>query len=137
MAAGTRQLTCRHPEHDSIQTTVEVEQGETRTVGCYFEQRLSVTNPGPWSNVVLNGENTRQSTPANFQLAPGEYTVRLSLERDPSMQVVRGTYRLTAGFETGKQRTLAQQTFSTSSYTFTVEPGFEPRHYVVSLEVER
>lgn len=135
--AGTRQLTCRHPEHDPIQTTVEVEEGATRTVGCYFEHRLSVTNPGPWSNVVLNGENTRQSTPANFRLAPGEYTVRLSLERDQSMRVVQGTYRLTAGFEGGKQRTLAQRTFSTPSYTFTVEPGFEPRHYVVSLEVER
>jgi serine/threonine protein kinase len=129
--AGRREVVCRHPEYETLRTTVTVAEGESRTVGCYYEQNVKVNTFGPWGNVVVDGENTGVTSPETFQLEPGSHTVSLSIERNESFTVTGGNFVREVNGE-GEE----SGSFSGKSYTFEVEPSFQAITYKVVFKVE-
>ena len=131
---GTRTVACRHPDYGSIETTRTIAAGTVETVSCYFEQPVSVSTTGPWGNVWLNGENTKRRTgtgDSNFRLPPGEHTIGLPIART-GVRTEGGAYRVRQADGRTKQ-----ETFTGTTMTIRVEPGFsEQRHAIVFRVVE-
>ena len=128
---GTHEISCRHPQHGRLDTTLTVTSGVTESVNCYFEQPVSVTAMNGWGNVWVNGENTgkRSGPEGQFRLGPGEHTIGLPLQRDGS-EADGGAYRARAG-----DITVARRRFDGSQVTIRVRPGFREVKHAISFQV--
>lgn len=130
LPAGSHPVVCRHPQHDDLRAEVTLPADQTRTIGCFFEQPVSVNMIGAWGNVVVNGENTRTPAPTTLRLPPGEHTIGLSVKRNAALQVEGGQYRRQVGGETE-----ASGSFSGGTHTIRVEPSLRPVEHAVVFQV--
>jgi predicted Ser/Thr protein kinase len=77
----------------SAETRVQISSGQTAQVVCHSQQQVNVSaaadeGAAPWMVVVLNGENTSRTTPAQLTLGPGRHTITLQRE---GYEVVNGS----------------------------------------------
>lgn len=84
LSAGAYTVRFQHSQFGSIDTTVALRAGEKKYLICYFESYLNVqtlleNENSIWANVVVDGENTGESTPlADYILLPGEHTISVA-----------------------------------------------------------
>lgn len=128
---GEHTVTCRHPDRGSVETTVTVEEGQSETLACYFEQKVSVNTTGAYGRIWLNGTNTGQNTNAAspLSLPPGTHEVEVRRRSIDNFQVNGGVVKIRRG---DKSRT---ENFSGDAYTIQVEPTFEKVEHAIVFNV--
>ena len=128
---GEHTVTCQHPDRGSVETTVTVEEGQSETLTCYFEQKVSVNTTGAYGRIWLNGTNTGQNTNAAspLSLPPGTHEIEVRRRSIDNFQVSGGMVKVKRG---GDSRT---KNFSGSTYTIQVEPTFEKVQHAVVFNV--
>lgn len=75
VTAGSHTLLFAHPQYGSKTITVDVRQGETKRLTCYFETSISVNAQPVYGYIWVDGKNTGVTTPAEYSLAPGKHRV--------------------------------------------------------------
>jgi len=128
---GTHDISCRHPQHGRLDTTLTVASGVTESVNCYFEQPVAVTAMNGWGNVWINGTNTGKRSGPNgqFRLGPGEHTIALPIQRE-GVTADGGVYRARAG-----EITMARRRFDGEQITIRIRPAFREVKHAVSFRV--
>jgi hypothetical protein len=129
---GPQQVSCRHPSHGRIDTTLTVQSGATESITCHFEQEVNVTAMGGWGNIWLNGENTKRRTGTGegaFRLEPGTHTIALPIARSGT-ETTGGAYRMRVG-----EVTVQRRSFDGSEVTIRVRPRFSEATHAVSFQV--
>ncbi len=84
LSPGNHTVRCEAGGH-SAQTSVRVQSGQTTQVTCHVQQQVNISaafedGPASWVAVIVNGENTGQTTPARLTLGPGQHSI--SVQRD-------------------------------------------------------
>ncbi len=125
--AGQQQVTCTHPDHGSIRTTVAVRAGQRRQLQCYFERPVHV-NSDPWGSVWVNSERTNRTTPTEepLYLGPGTHEVQVRIDRQDRI-LSGGAVRITRNGTDERER------FTGYIYTLTIAPSFESVEYAVTF----
>ena len=85
LSAGAHEVSCSHPDYDSIAKQITVIAGQTDTVTCYFEHPLSIVTElehggASFGFVVISGQDSVEQTPVFRSLKPGTYII--GVERD-------------------------------------------------------
>ena len=129
--AGQHTLTCRHPSHGTIDTTVTVRAEQTNAMSCHFARTVNVTTTQSWGSVWVDGEQ-RGQTPAELTLAPGTHDIAVKVRsRSETFSVGGGLVRTERG---GRERT---GSFGGTTYTLEVTPTFEPVKHALVFEITR
>ncbi len=132
MMEGEHTVTCRHQKHGSIEKTVTVSEGETKTLSCYFEQEVTVaTAGGPYGRIWLNRSDTGESTPSTLSLPPGTHRIEVRRKTLDGFAVNGGIAKTERGGESQVNK------FSGRSYQIEVEPGFTKISHRVAFKVEQ
>ena len=128
---GEHTVTCRHSDRGAVETTITVEEGQSETLTCYFEQKVSVNTTGAYGRIWLNGTNTGQNTNAAspLSLPPGEHRIEVRRRSIDNFQVSGGMVKLRRG---DKSQT---KNFSGTAYTIQVEPTFEKVEHAIVFNV--
>lgn len=131
VSVGDHTVTCRHPEHGSVQTTVSVSEGRSKALTCYFEQEVNVNTNDAWGRIWVNGRNTGQNTNANgrLSLSPGTYRIEVRRQSLDQFRVEGGAVKIERGEESRTEK------FSGSSYQLEVEPTFTRVEYAIVFNV--
>jgi eukaryotic-like serine/threonine-protein kinase len=77
---GKHNITFRHPRYGTKTTEVNLKEGQTRSLTCYFEQQVNIQSLNAsgdafWGTVYINNENTGLTTPVDLNLGPGKYDI--------------------------------------------------------------
>jgi hypothetical protein len=128
---GEHTVTCRHSDRGSVETTITVEEGQSETLTCYFEQKVSVNTTGAYGRIWLNGTNTGQNTNAAspLSLPPGKHRIEVRRRSIDNFQVNGGMVKIRRGD--------ASQTkdFTGNAYSIQVEPTFEKVEHAIVFNV--
>lgn len=132
LTAGEHTVTCRHPRHGSVQTTVTVSEGQTESLTCYFEQTVAVTTQGPFGRIWLNGRNTGKNTNASepLSLPPGSHRIEVRRKSLDDFRVNGGAVKIERAGEA------QYENFSGQAYQITVDPSFTKVRYAISFKIE-
>jgi serine/threonine protein kinase len=128
LMAGEHNVTCRHPRHGTVETTVTVSEGQTQTLSCYFEQEVTVTAQGPWGRIWVDRSNTGQDTPSTLSLGPGTHRIEVRRQTLDGFQAKGGVVKT----ERDGDGQISQ--FSGDSYQIEVEPSFVKVKHAVSFK---
>jgi len=132
LTEGEHTVTCRHQQHGSIEKTVTVFEGKTKTLTCYFEREVLIaTTGGPYGRIWKNRSDTRESTPSTLSLPPRTHRIELRRKTLDSFTVNGGNVITERDGETQREE------FSGRSYQIEIEPGFTKISYKIVFEVER
>lgn len=128
---GEHTVTCRHPDRGTTETTVTVAEGQTQTLTCYFEQRVSVNTIGAYGRIWLNGQDTGRNTNAAqpLSLPPGNHRIEVRRRSIQDFQVNGGRVKIERG---GDSET---KSFSGSSYSIEVDPSFRKVQHAIVFNV--
>lgn len=132
-AGETHQVRIEHPQNGACDTTLTVNEEETKTLTCHFEHRVAVRSKprANWANVYINGENTGESTEHITRLATGRtYKIGVNIQR--GSYVISGGNYVRRGEESG---VLEQREFTGSTMTISPEPSFEPQIHGIGFRV--
>ena len=128
---GEHTVTCEHPDRGAVETTLKVEEGQSETLTCYFEQKVSVNTTGAYGRIWLNGSNTGKNTNAAspLSLPPGEHRIEVRRRSIDNFQVSGGMVKIRRGDES------QTKDFSGEAYTLQVEPTFEKVEHAIVFNV--
>jgi serine/threonine protein kinase len=118
---GRREIRISHPQYGSCEKTLTVEAEETQTLTCHFAHQV-VVRSDPWAQIILDGENTGESTNHKLRLQTGEtYTIKARILSRP-YEVTGGTYqRIVAE----SYEVVAEETFQGNTKSITLRPTFK------------
>ena len=96
--AGKHNIKFTSPQFGSKETTVSLNNKQSKSVTCYFQQQiyiqsLNINGEAFWGTIYINGQNTGKTTPGDITLGPGTYniTVRKSgystVEKDAVLNI--------------------------------------------------
>lgn len=128
LQAGEHTVTCRHQQHGSINRTVQVTEGETQSLSCYFERKVKVTALGAWGRIWLNRSNTGKDTPTTLSLPPGSHRIELRRKTLESFAVKSAAVKKTVRGGEGGITNCNGRTCKVE-----IEPGFSKVTYAVSF----
>ena len=128
---GEHTVTCEHPDRGAVETTIKVEEGQSETLTCYFEQKVSVNTTGAYGRIWLNGSNTGKNTNAAspLSLPPGEHRIEVRRRSIDNFQVSGGMVKIRRGDES------QTKDFSGNAYRVQVEPTFEEVEHAIVFNV--
>ena len=131
LTVGTHTITCEHPDFGSVEKTVEIEEGQTQTLTCYFTRDVLVnTSSPPFGRIWLNQTDTGKNTPSTLSLPPGTHRVSLRRNTLDNFRVNGGNVRTVRGSSEDISG------FSGNSFEITVEPTFTKVEHALIFKVE-
>ncbi len=129
----THQLVFSHPEHGSVDTTLQLSEAEQHNIAAYFEHEVNINTDGPWASIRLNGESIDATTPRRLNLGPGTHVLHLRIDGRDEFEIDGGVHRIEVA---GEER--FRREFTGNEYTLTLEPAFQPHdHFLIFRTHER